>query len=99
MSWLYDFNNSNPDALFDSDLNNDNTIFEPDPDNDMPLLPKNFYAIEKEMFDNIQVWLALHYYAFRKGRSKPISKDCKKLLYQCDRARLVLVANRQQDDP
>jgi hypothetical protein len=93
MSWLYDSNNSNLDAPFDSDPDDDDAISEPDPDDDMPLLPKNFYATEKEMFDDIQVWSTLHYYAFRKGRSKSISKDHKKLLYQCDRARLVLVAN------
>jgi hypothetical protein len=83
MPWLYDFDDSNPDALFDSDPDNDNAFSkpEPDPDDDMPLLPKNFYITEKEMIDNIQVWSALHYYAFQKGRSKTISKDCKKLLY------------------
>jgi hypothetical protein len=63
MSWLYDFDDSNPDALFDSDPDNNDAIFEPDLD-DMPLLPENFYATEKEMFDNIQVWLVLHYYTF-----------------------------------
>jgi hypothetical protein len=99
MSWLYDSDDSNPDALFDSDPDDDDAISGPDLDDDMPLLPENFYATEKEMFDDIQVWLVLHHYAFRKGRSKLISKDCKKLLYQCDYARLVLVANRQQDDP
>jgi hypothetical protein len=46
MSWLYDSDDSNLDALFDSKL---------DPNDNMPLLPKNFYATEKEMFDNIQV--------------------------------------------
>jgi hypothetical protein len=81
MSWLYDSDNSNLDALFDSDPDNDDAVSKPDPDDNMPLLPKNFYAIKKEMFDNIQAWSALHYYAFWKGRSKPISKDCKKLLY------------------
>jgi hypothetical protein len=81
MSWLYDSDDSNPDALFDSDPDDDDAVSKTDPGDDMPLLPKNFYATEKEMFDNIQAWLALHYYAFQKGRSKPISKDCKKLLY------------------
>ena len=75
MSWLYDSDDSNPDALFDSDPDNDNAISKPDFD-DMPLLLKNFYATKKEMFNDIQVWLALHYYAFRKSRSKLISKDC-----------------------
>jgi hypothetical protein len=55
MSWLYDFNDSNLDALFDSNLNNDNAIFKPNPNNDMPLLLKNFYTIKKEMFNDIQV--------------------------------------------
>jgi hypothetical protein len=81
MSWLYDSDDSNPDALFDSNPDDDDAISKPNPDDDMPLLPKNFYATEKKMFDNIQVWLVLHYYAFRKGRSKPINKDRKKLLY------------------
>ena len=98
MSWLYDSDDSNPDAPFDSDPDDDDAISEPDLD-DMPLPPENFYATEKEMFDDIQVWSALHHYAFRKGRSKPISKDRKKLLYQCDRAGPVPAANRQQDDP
>jgi hypothetical protein len=74
MSWLYDSNDSNPDAPFDSNPDNNNAISEPDLD-DMPLLLENFYTTKKEMFDNIQVWLALHYYAFWKGRSKLISKD------------------------
>jgi hypothetical protein len=53
MSWLYDSDNSNLDALFDSDPNNDDTVSETDPGDDMPLLPKNFYATKKEMFNNI----------------------------------------------
>jgi hypothetical protein len=93
MSWLYNSDDSNPDALFNSDLDNDNdAISKPDPNN-MPLLLENFYAIKKEMFNDIQVWLVLHYYAFQKGRSKPISKNCKKLLYQYDCAKLVLATN------
>ena len=55
MFWLYNFDNSNPNALFDFDLNNNNNaISKLNPDN-MPLLLKNFYATKKEMFDNIQV--------------------------------------------
>jgi hypothetical protein len=81
MSWLYGSDDSNPDALFDSDPDDDDAVSKTDLGNDMPLLPENFYATEKEMFDNIQAWLVLHYYAFQKGRSKPISKDYKKLLY------------------
>jgi hypothetical protein len=55
MSWLYDSDDSNLDALFDSNPNNDDAISKLDPNDNMPLLPKNFYATEKEMFDNIQV--------------------------------------------
>jgi hypothetical protein len=40
MSWLYNSNDSNPDALFDSDPDNDNAVSETDLSNDMPLLPK-----------------------------------------------------------
>jgi hypothetical protein len=99
MSWLYDSDDSNPDDLFDSDPDDDNTISKPDPHDDMPLPPENFYAIEEEMFGDIQAWSAQYHYAFQKGRSKPIGKDRKKLLYQCDCAGLVPVSNRQQDDP
>jgi hypothetical protein len=55
MSWLYHSDDFNPDALFDSDPDDNDAISEPNPDDNIPLLPKTFYATEKEMFDNIQV--------------------------------------------
>jgi hypothetical protein len=79
--------------LYDSDDSNPDALFDSDPDDDDAIS-------EPHPDDDMpQVWLALHHYAFRKGRSKPINKDHKKLLYQCDRAGPVPVANRQQDDP
>jgi hypothetical protein len=100
--WLYDSDDSDPDTPYDANDDpetNSEPDFEPNPPNDMPLPPENFYATEDEMWTAIQTWAAQHRYAFRIGRSKPIGKDRKKVLYQCDRCGPLPVENRPRDDP
>jgi hypothetical protein len=60
--------------------------------------PKDFYATEAEMFNDIQAWLAQHAYAFQKGRSRQISKNCIKVVYKCDCAGKLLALNCQRDE-
>src|SRR5579871_4721998 len=96
-AWLFDSDDSDLDASHND--NDSAPDFESDSINDMPLPPENFYATEDEMWESIQAWAAQHKYAFRHGRSKPIGKLRKKLLYQCDRCGPIPVENRPRDDP
>jgi hypothetical protein len=95
--WLYDLDDSDPDAPYDAD-DDPEPDSEPNPPNYMPLPPENFYATENEMWTDIQAWAAQHRYAFRIGRSNTIGKDRKKVFYQCDCCGPLPVENRPRDD-
>jgi hypothetical protein len=52
----------------------------------MPPPPEAIYSSKEELYASIQAWAALHYYAFRIGRSTKIHGGSRiKITYNCDR--------------
>jgi hypothetical protein len=100
-AWLYDsddFDDSN-NSVFNGFVDFDDS--EPDCNtgyDDIPLLLKDFYTTEEEMYTSIQTWATKHKYAFQRSRSKPVSNHRKKVLYQCGRSGPPPIIDRLHDD-